>query len=523
MGAITAVDAAARSLPAAALTALTEAAAAISSTLEVEAVLQTISRLAARVTHAEAGALLLFDSRANQFHVAAASGSRREALLGQDFDAALGIPGHVLRTGQPINLTNAPAHSRFHKPIDDMGSLRTRCILAVPMLQRGQVIGVIQVANRVDETVFDESDERILQVFATLAAAATENARAHEDLKRRYEGLHSAALKDVCIVGQSPPLQRVLNLCNRAAPTNTTVLLLGETGTGKEMCARYIHMASKRRDEPFVAINCAALPETLLESELFGHERGAFTGAVAQRRGWFELADGGTLLLDEIGDITRSTQAKLLRVLQEHEFVRIGGTRPVPCNVRVIAATNRNLKNMMTDGLFRDDLYYRLSVFPVELPPLRDRQEDIPRLVDHFVQRSIQPLRIDELAVAPRTMDLLIQYPWPGNIRELQNVIERSVLMSDGNRLLPSHLPPELEAAADGNGEEDGPGQDDRPETTTLFGQERTLIVRTLEACGWNQSQAARALGITRDYLRHRVKKYRIQKPATEADPLASS
>jgi Nif-specific regulatory protein len=341
-------------------------------------------------------------------------------------------------------------------------------------------------------------------VFAALAATALQNARAHEDLKQRFAGLRDSVMKEASIIGESPQLRQVLELCERVAPSNATVLLLGETGTGKELAARYIHNGSRRREETFVAINCAALTETLLESELFGHEKGSFTGAHAQRKGWFEVAAGGTLFLDEIGDISRSTQAKLLRVLQEREFVRVGGTKPIPSDGRLVVATNRNLKNMMIDGVFRDDLYYRLSVFPIQLPPLRDRREDIPKLVGHFVVRAAKEFGIPELSVSSKTVETLTQYQWPGNIRELQNVVERAVLMSDGPTLLPCHLPPDIQAATTEEPAEDA---------STLLGQERSLIVKALKDHNWNQSSAARALGITRYHLRHRIKKYGIQKP----------
>ncbi len=496
---------AARSLSAESLTALTEAAAAISSTLELDPVLQTIARLACTVARAEASSVFLLDARRKKLVVAAATGHRRDVLLGQEFDAHLGIPGQVVQTGGTVNVADARSHSRFCREIDDISSLRTRSILAAPMIHRSEVIGVIEVVNRLDETDFTESNLKILQVFATLAASATQNARTHEDLKQRYQGLRDAVMKPVTIIGSSAGLRTAIDLCNRVAPSSASVLILGETGTGKELCARHIHNASRRRSETFVAINCATLSETLLESELFGHEKGAFTDAHAQRRGWFELANHGSLFLDEIADISRSTQAKLLRVLQEKEFVRVGGTKPIPCDVRLIAATNRDLKALMVDGAFREDLYYRLNVFPIRVPPLRERQEDLAELVDYFVRRSAHEFIGATLRVAPETMAILMRYRWPGNIRELQNVIERAVLMADGDTLLPCHLPPDMETDLENHQE--------APNELTLCGQEKMLILKTLKEHNWNQSQAARTLGITRDHLRHRIKKYGIQKP----------
>ena len=460
-----------------------------------------MARLACNVTRAEASNVFSLDGQRGTLVVVAATGHRRDALIGREFDAKLGIPGQVVRSGESITIPDVRTSKHFSKEIDDISSMRTRSVLAAPMIHRSEVIGVIEVVNRLDESDFTDSDLKILQVFAALAATATQNARAHQDLKERLANLRESVMKEVSIIGDSPQLRNVLELGDRVARSNATVLLLGETGTGKELMARYIHNCSRRREETFVAINCAALTETLLESELFGHEKGAFTSAHVQRKGWFELASGGTLFLDEIGDVSRSTQVKLLRVLQEKEIVRVGGTKPIPCDVRVITATNRNLKNKMIDGVFRDDLYYRLSVFPIQLPPLRDRQEDIPKLVEHFVVRAVKEFRIPELSVSSKTMDTLKEYHWPGNIRELQNVVERAVLMSDGPTLLPCHLPPDIQAAAT-----EEPAED----TSTLLGQERSLILKALKEHNWNQSSAARALGITRYHLRHRIKKYNI-------------
>ncbi len=506
-------------LPPASVSALAEAAAAITSTLDLDVVLQKIARLACEVARAEASSVFSLDGSAGRLVCVAAAGGRREAILGREFNASLGIPGQVVRRGSPIHVPDVRSHAKYCKDIDNIGTWPTRTLLAAPMIHRSEVIGVIEVVNRLDGKDFTPGDLKVLQIFATLAASATQNARAHLDLQQRYEGLRDSVSKGPSIIGESAAIRKVLELCDRVAPSHATVLLLGETGTGKELCARHIHNASRRRGETFVAINCAALPETLLESELFGHEKGSFTGAHTQRRGWFELANRGTLFLDEIGDISRSTQAKLLRVLQEKEFVRVGGGKPIPCDVRIIAATNRQLKNMMIDGVFREDLYYRLSVFPIQVPALRDRREDIPALVSHFVDRAVRQFGIPKIQVAREAMDILCRYDWPGNIRELENVVERSVLMCDDTSLRPRHLPSDIEAAAMPDAEDE--------EGRTLHGQERVLILKALQLHGWNQSQAARALGIGRDYLRHRVKKYGIQKPlpqaAGEVSPAAES
>ena len=487
------------------LSALTEAAAAISSTLDLDSVLSTVAGLACEVTRGEVGSVFSLDTQRNKLVAVAATGQWRDVLVGHEFNARAGIPGEVVRTSAPIIVDDVKKCRAFCKEIDDLSSMRTRCVIAAPMIHSGDMLGVIEVINRRDEACFTDTDLEVLKVFATLAAGAGQNARVHQRIKEQLAGLRDSVTKRDVIIGRSPRWLRVLELCNKVAPSNATVLLLGETGTGKELAARYIHNASRRRDESFVAVNCAAMPETLLESELFGHEKGAFTGAHARRRGWFEVADGGTLLLDEIGDVSRPMQAKLLRVLQERRFVRVGGTQPTACDVRIIAATNRNLKNMMIDGKFREDLYYRLSVFPIELPALRDRNEDVPLLIEHVVQRARRECGITELRVAPETLGILTHYEWPGNVRELQNVVERSVLMSDGEVLLPCHLPTDIAVAAPADSPMDDP--------STLPGQERALIQRALEDHDWNQSQSARSLGITRYHLRHRIKKYGLKKP----------
>jgi formate hydrogenlyase transcriptional activator len=320
------------------------------------------------------------------------------------------------------------------------------------------------------------------------------------------------------IIGNSPALEALLEQVERVAPTDSTVLIEGETGTGKELIAHAIHNISLRCGRPFVRLNCAAIPLDLLESELFGHERGAFTGAIAQKIGRFELADKGTLFLDEVGDIPPALQPKLLRVLQEQEFERLGSTRTHQVDVRLVAATNRDLTEMVNRGEFRSDLYYRLNVFPIMLPPLRERREDIPALVTHFVEilgrRMGRP--IEEI---PReTMSALSSYQWPGNIRELQNLIERAVILSNDGVILPNPLPPvgtqgvTLASAA--------------PATmvTSLRDSERNLILRTLQAVGWvigGPKGAAIKLGLKRTTLIHKMQKLGISRPTLERGPNA--
>jgi transcriptional regulator with GAF, ATPase, and Fis domain len=311
------------------------------------------------------------------------------------------------------------------------------------------------------------------------------------------------------IIGNSPALEAVLEQVERVATTGSTVLIQGETGTGKELIAQAIHNISSRCGRPFVRLNCAAIPLDLLESELFGHERGAFTGAIAQKIGRFELADKGTLFLDEIGDIPPALQPKLLRVLQEQEFERLGSTRTHKVDVRLVAATNRDLMEMVNRGEFRSDLYYRLNVFPVRLPPLRERREDIPALVVHFVEILGRRMGREIEYIPPETMSALISYKWPGNIRELQNLIERAVILSNDG-VLPNPLPTaktEQPAAI-------------FPRATTLRDSERTLIQQTLEGVSWvigGPKGAANKLGLKRTTLIHKMQKLGIARPGLQS------
>jgi formate hydrogenlyase transcriptional activator len=312
------------------------------------------------------------------------------------------------------------------------------------------------------------------------------------------------------VIGNSPALESVLEQVERVAPTDSTVLIQGETGTGKELIAHAIHNLSSRCGRPFVKLNCAAIPLDLLENELFGHEKGAFTGAIAQKIGRFELADKGTLFLDEVGDIPPALQPKLLRVLQEQEFERLGSTRTHQVDVRLVAATNRNLEEMAKRGEFRSDLYYRLNVFPVLLPPLRERREDIPALVAHFIEIYSRRTSRQIEHIPATTMSAFTSYPWPGNIRELQNLIERAVILSD-HGVLPNLLPARA-----------GLTSTPSPALTTLKDSQRILILRTLESVGWvigGAKGAATKLGLKRTTLIHKMQKLGISRSSHQASP----
>jgi two-component system NtrC family response regulator/two-component system response regulator HydG len=325
-------------------------------------------------------------------------------------------------------------------------------------------------------------------------------------LQRETQGLRERVREKFrlkSMVGESAELQAVLDVVRQAAPTKATVLVLGESGTGKELIAQALHEESTRKDKPFVKVSCAALSETLLESELFGHERGAFTGAVGRKEGRFELADGGTLFLDEIGEITPSTQVKLLRALQTREFERVGGTQTVKVDVRLVAATNRDLAAEVKAGKFREDLYYRLNVVAVTLPPLRRRKSDVPLLVAHFVDKYASSYGKDVKGLAPGTLDALLSYDWPGNVRELENAMERAVVLAKGTQLTADDLPPTMR----------GPRPDRRDPGALIPGAtlaeiEREAILRTLEMVAGSTSRAAEVLGISVRKIQYRLKEY---------------
>src|SRR5579884_495 len=351
--------------------------------------------------------------------------------------------GLVLQTQQPLILSNLAEMVRWPRYLERTQPLGANSVCILPLTTARKRLGILVFASK-EEAAYDV-DLDFLQRLANQVAVAFENALAFdciEELKEKLEKEKVYLEEEIRtdnnfeeIVGESVALRRVLKEVQTVAPTESTVLVHGETGTGKELIARALHQLSPSRERTFVKLNCAAIPSGLLESELFGHEKGAFTGAIAQKVGRFELAHQGTLFLDEVGDIPLELQPKLLRVLQEQEFERLGSTKVLRVNVRLVAATHRDLGRMVADGQFRGDLYYRLNVFPISLPPLRERPEDIPRLVRHFTQKFARRMGRWIETIPAEAMDALVRYPWPGNVRELQNVIERAVILSPGPSL----------------------------------------------------------------------------------------
>jgi formate hydrogenlyase transcriptional activator len=421
--------------------------------------------------------------------------------------------GHAISSRQPVIVVPVVDLTRFSSPwvrhaVEN--GVKSGC--AVPLITHDRTVGALSVVST-QENGFGEADAWLLSQCAKQIAIAVENALAYEEIanlkdklnkeKLYLEGEIRSELNFEEIIGESPAVKQVLTQVGIVAPTDSTVLILGETGTGKELLARAIHDRSKRRDRTFVKLNCAAIPTGLLESELFGHERGAFTGAIATKVGRFELADGGTLFLDEVGDIPLELQSKLLRVLQEQEFERLGSTRTIKVNVRLLAATNRDLAAMVHDARFRADLYYRLNVFPIVSPSLRERSEDIPLLVRYFTRRFAQRMEKPIERIPSDAMDALCGYKWPGNIRELENLLERAVILSHGTDL--SVPLGELKITRG----------DVNQSVTTLHAAERDHILRALEKTNWviaGPSGAATLLGMKRSTLQSRMVKLGISR-----------
>ena len=418
-----------------------------------------------------------------------------------------GITGQVMQTGKPMivpKISEEPLFlNRFGRRDVGAGEISFIC---VPISIGKEIIGAISVDLAFDEAEPLEEDMRVLSIVASIVAndvkarrevAVREQELEGENLRLRHE--LEDRFRPENIIGNSGTMREVYRQIHQVAGSDTTVLVRGESGTGKELVAHAIHYASPRAKGPFVKVNCAALNENLLESELFGHEKGAFTGAIQSRKGRLEEANGGTLFLDEIGDFSATTQVKLLRVLQERRFERVGSNHTVETNIRIIVATNRNLEESVDGGIFRQDLYYRINVFPIFLPPLRERKDDILLLADHFVERYAKMMSKDVRRISTPAINMMVAYHWPGNVRELENCIERAVLLTTDNVIHGHHLPPTLQTSD----ASDTIGTGSLEERTSLF--ERDIIVDALKRCNGNLAAAARDLGTTARVVRYKV------------------
>lgn len=497
-----------------ALTALYEAASAVAGTLDLRQALSEVLAALEKRLGMQRPTVSLISPDADAIQVEVAHGLSSEAMRRGRYRRGEGITGRVLETGQAMvvpRVSEAPAfldrtRTRRGQVDEDVS------FICVPIRSEAGVIGTLS-ADRVfaGEEALQE-DLRILTVIATLIARTAVKLEAfnreQEALRRENERL-SMALADKYstqrIVGNSNKMREVFHLVNQVSMSAATVLIRGESGTGKELVATAIHYSSPRAKGPFIKVNCAALPDSLVESELFGHVRGAFTGAIREKPGKFELAHGGTIFLDEIGSVPLDAQAKLLRVLQEREVERLGDVKTLPVDVRVLAATNRDLEQAMAGGEFRDDLYYRLNVFPIFIPPLRERPTDILLLADHFVEKYAQAHKRDVRRISTPAIDALMAYHWPGNVRELENCIERAVLLCNEGVIHSHHLPLTLQTA-----EESATGI-----TTSLADSlakvEKDLILDALKSSQGNMAEAARLLQTTERIIRYKVRKYGLR------------
>jgi Nif-specific regulatory protein len=418
-----------------------------------------------------------------------------------------GITGKVAQTGRPMACANLGKEAHF---LDRTGARRFMdrsklSFLCVPIIYDDHVVGVLsadKVARKVENL---DRELAMLSSVAELLAKAVHSRAVEEENRRLRHILGRSRTPSEEIVGHSGVMQNLFGMINQVADSNTTVLIHGETGTGKELIARAIHRNSPRLKGPLVQVNCAAIPDTLLESELFGHERGAFTGAIHRRRGRFEEANGGTIFLDEIGELSAAAQVKLLRVLQEKQFQPLGSSRTVRVDVRVIAATNRNLEQDLATGLFRADLFYRLNVFPLFLPPLRERGSDIILLADHFVLKYTKEMGKSVKKISPAVSGILLAYPWPGNVRELENCIERAILLTPGDTIEPAHLPASLQLRLKGAEKKESGRLD-----AFVKAHEQDLITNALRETHGNQTKAAKLLGTTKRIIQYRIRKMGI-------------
>jgi len=469
---------------------------ALTSVRDIDALQQEVLNQLFEIVPAERGAILL-GPRDEAREFSSSFGMEREGR--RSVRVSRTIVKQAMEDKAAI-LSNRVSESPKLRNAKSLTSRGVQSVICLPLARAERVIGAIYLDSKDPKAHFDEDQLELLTAIAGIAAAALENAHQLDDLAAENLRLREDYDLEHNMVGESPRLTDVHRFIAKVAPTDTTVLIHGESGTGKELVARAIHLNSSRARKILVKIDCATLTENLLESELFGHERGAFTGAISQKKGKLEIADGGTVFLDEIGELPLSLQAKLLRVLQDREFDRVGGTRPIPVDIRVVAATNRELAEEVKKGTFREDLYHRLNVVAVTLPPLRERREDIPLLASYFATKYGSQAKRRIAGLSPQAIKLLESYDWPGNVRELENTIERAVVLGSTELILPEDLPEaltETPAAASGS-----------PGTTSYHGAlreaKKSLIVEAVQRSKGNYTEAAKSLGLHPNYL-HRL------------------
>jgi len=489
------------------LTAILEVSRVLTSSFDLEKNLTAVMSTLGKLLDMQRGCVFLLDKLTGELRIIAAHGLTKQNIERGKYRIGEGIVGRVIEKKTPMVIPNIGKEPLFLNKTGSRPEKDGISFLSVPIMLKNEALGVLSVDRIYSKEHGNVDDDlRVLKIVASLIAQFIklwENYAMVEQEKERLKRELKGKYRIENLIGNSDRMQEVFEAVHRVAPTRATVLLRGESGTGKELIAKAIHYMSKRSKGPFIKFNCASIPEGLLESELFGHEKGAFTGAISSRKGKFELADGGTIFLDEIGDLPLSLQPKILRVLQEKEFERVGGEKTIKVDVRIIAATSRDLERLVSQGKFREDLYYRLNVVPLFLPPLRERGEDIASLIEYFLgkfnKEHGRAITLDKSA-----MQVLLNYQWPGNVRELENTIERLVIMSDTDRVTAADLPVSLSV------------KNPRPQGSSLSllssieEIERSEIIEALRKTGWVQARAARLLGITPRQIGYKIKKYSI-------------
>jgi len=509
------------------INALSETCKLIGRAVHLETTLQLILKVLHDSLQMERATLVLLDSGAHHLSIRASYGLTVEEEQRGVYGLSEGICGQIFQSGMPCvvpDITKEPLFLNRTKARSKI-SKKSLSFIGVPIEADGATVGVLTVDRLFGPEISFEEDISFLEILVTIIGQFLMLHKAINQQKEKLAAenrslkaeLHGRFSKHY-IIGNSMPMQKVYRNIEKVAPSRATALLLGESGTGKELVARAIHEASPRKGAPFIKVNCAALPENLLESELFGHDKGAFTGATATKPGRFELADGGTIFLDEIGEMSLFLQAKLLRVLQEKQFERLGSTRTLTVDVRVIAATNADLESLVSKGMFRADLFYRLNVVPLRLPALRERREDIPLLLDHFLSGS-NKRNGREIRLTQDTLTHLTDYSWPGNVRELQNLVERMVILSEQDivdvKKIQDHLDslPRLEPVKEISRKEQTTEANISRPASFLADLERQEIETALRRNGWVQARAAKELGLTQRQIGYRIKKLGLVKP----------
>ncbi|WP_163335938.1 sigma-54-dependent Fis family transcriptional regulator [Desulfopila sp. IMCC35008] len=497
------------------LTCLYEITKRLASSMDLRECLEKSMRLLADMKQMENGTVTIVNPLTGKLEIEVAYGITAEGRKRGKYKIGEGITGRVVSTGEPIIVPHIAEEPLFLNRTRSRGDIKDqkRSFLCVPIKDGKQVIGALSV-DRIYEEGIGEQANTDLQFLTVLSGLIAQTTMRIQSVNREKEELHTENLKlkrelsqknrinD--IIGNSSKMQDVYEMIHRVVDSNATVLLRGESGTGKTLVAKALHYNSKRADKPFIVVNCSALPETLLESELFGHEKGSFTGANERKIGRFEQAEGGTLFLDEIGEISNSVQVKLLHVVQERNFTRLGSTKAIDCDVRLVAATNRDLEKAVREGAFREDLYYRLNVFPVYMPSLRERRTDILLIAEFFLDKFSKENRKKIRRISTSAIDMLVQYHWPGNVRELQNCMERAVLICDEDTIKGIHLPPTLQTSE--------PVSADNPLslTSSVENFEKELIIDGLKKNNGNQTKTAKFLDTSLRIINYKIHQYNI-------------